>query len=154
MTASQRPTEIFVGRSAIVADAWRFALVGLLATIVDVGVLNLLYYHLHRPSYQAVFFGYLAGTVVAYIINNNWTYRRLQKALGWTAFGQYLIVSLIGLGLTELIVLVVHEHLGVAINIGKLVAVVIVFFWNFFANRLTTFRSGQPAESTSRRSAA
>ena len=135
-------------KSGHLADFWRFAVIGALSTVIDIGALNALNY-LGFNSYVAVFFGYFLGAVNGYFFNNNWTYKHLGKKANAKAFSQYVLISFIGLGLTELIIYfltkIIHSSLSRSelLNIYKLIAVVIVFFWNFFANRIITFRKSE-----------
>ena len=83
-------------------------------------------------------------------MNSRWTFSYNTEGQEGRKFTQFTIVSLVGLGLTELIV---NGYLGTinqnvafagreisAMNVGKLIAVVIVFFWNYGANKAWTFK--------------
>ncbi len=123
---------------SVLADMIKFALVGLLSTIIDILLLNF-FYHLGLTVFWAIGWAYLIGAVNGYWLNNRWTYRRLKRRPGVAGLAEYISISFVGLGLTELIVgLLVHY--GFNLNFDKIVAVVLVFLWNFFGNRLVTFR--------------
>ena len=53
-------------------------------------------------------------------------------------YGKYLIVSLGGFIITELLVNYLHN--GIGVNKAKLVAVVVVFFWNYGLSKVWAFK--------------
>ena len=127
------------------SDVVKFGLVGLLSTIIDFAILNV-FLSLGLSIFWAVFFSYLLGAVNGYLLNNHWTYARLKKRSTFGGFSRYASISFVGLGLTEIIVNFLYHTLHTPLNIDKLAAVVIVFSWNFLANRLFTFevKDGSP----------
>lgn len=123
-----------------IGDLWRFAVVGLISTIIDIAALNIAYRLLHANLYLATFIGFLLGSINGYLLNNAWTYQRLRKRAHTFGLVKYTVIGLIGLGLTELIIDWLAVRSGVNYNLSKLVAVAVVFFWNFFGNRWWTFQ--------------
>jgi len=124
-------------------DVVKFALVGAISTAIDFLLLNFFIY-LGLNLFWAIFFSYFFGAVNGYLFNNNWTYQHLQKPNNIRGFLQYATISFVGLGLTEGVVNILYHALHANLNIDKLAAVVIVFAWNFFANRIFTFKTSTP----------
>ena len=121
----------------------KYGMVGAVATVVDVAIYNLSHYLMHNsPStlWIAVSLGYGAGTVVGYVMNSRWTFRYDTTGKEVRKFGQFALVTGVGLALTLCIVLSLTHNYGLGKNKAKLAAVCLVFFWNFGANRLWTFR--------------
>ena len=127
-----------LGRT-IYRDIFRFALVGVVITVFDIVTLNAFYLYAHLTLYWATFFGFLVGSVSGYWLNNRWTYRRLNKKSNLAGLVQYTIIGAIGLIITELLMHQLAVRSGLNYNLSKLVAVAVVFFWNFFGNRYLTF---------------
>lgn len=125
-------------KSSTAGEGVKFAAVGATSTVLDFAVLNLAHF-LGASVPWAAFFGYLVGTINGYYLNNRWTYQRLGSQFRWTALSKYGVVSAVGLGLTELIMISLHS-LSWNVNLAKLVSVVLVFFWSFTANRFWTFK--------------
>jgi glycosyltransferase involved in cell wall biosynthesis len=125
----------------IYRDVFLFGVIGVVNTILDIAVLNLFYLDFKSSIYVATFLGYLVGSVNGYLMNNKWTYRRLEEKAKISGLIQFSIVSAVGLGATEVIMYLLSTQSGVNYNLSKIVAVVAVFFWNFFANRYWTFRA-------------
>lgn len=119
-------------------DLWRFAVVGGVSTLIDIVLLNVGRY-LGLSIFWAIFGAYVIGAINGYLLNNRWTYHRLNHKPGLKGLLQYVTISLIGLALTEIIVFLLFRA-GLNLNFDKIVAVALVFLWNFFGNRLFTFR--------------
>ena len=51
-------------------------------------------------------------------------------------FALFIVISLIGLGLTELLMWLFTDGLGLFYLVSKAIAAVIVLLWNFFAKKL------------------
>lgn len=125
----------------IYREAVKFGLVGIFNTAVDYLVLNFTYLILDLNLYLAVMIGFLAGSVNGYWMNNRWTYRHLGRQPSTAGAVKYTIIGLVGLGLTELVIHLLTVQAGINYNLSKLLAVAVVFVWNFFGNRLWTFRT-------------
>jgi putative flippase GtrA len=136
-------------KQLVVIEMIKYALVGAVSTAIDIALLNLVKTVIGWPLWLALALGFLGGTINGYYMNSRWTFRYNTEGQEGKKFSQFAIVSLIGLGLTELIVngYVEYINLGMnifikeisAMNVGKLVAVVLVFFWNYGGNKIWTF---------------
>jgi putative flippase GtrA len=127
----------------------KFGVVGFVSTIIDIGLLKVLSV-IGWPLWLAVATGFLAGTVNGYFMNSRWTFGYKTAGREGAKFGQFTTIALIGLGLTEIIVNLYVNNGGegmllAGFNIssqmtGKIIAVAIVFFWNYFGNKMWTFK--------------
>lgn len=105
-----------------------FGMVGLVNTLIDLAVLNLLL-RLSVNTYLAVAIGFGSGLTNGYYMNTAFVFR---QAKSYQRYGKYFLVSMVGLLLTELIIFLLHGALDLLpIFQAKLVAVVLVFFWNY-----------------------
>jgi putative flippase GtrA len=83
-------------------------------------------------------------------MNSRWTFHYKTKGQEGVKFAQFTTVALVGLGLTELIGNVYVNYSNAALSlagheigpkmVGKLIAVAIVFIWNYGANKVWTFK--------------
>jgi putative flippase GtrA len=55
-------------------------------------------------------------------------------------FTSFTLIALIGLALNNLIVYLFHKKGGLNFYVSKLIAIAIVFIWNYFANIYFTFK--------------
>lgn len=135
----------------------KFGVVGASSTVVNFAVLNLMLILLHQNRYVSVTVAFLVSVVNGYIWNKRWTFKEAQAKAVHTQFGQFLLVNLVGLGLDLLFIRLISVPLEqelhalrplmdptramhLATNGAQLVATAAIVFWNFFANRLWTFK--------------
>ncbi|HSI20718.1 MAG TPA: GtrA family protein [Verrucomicrobiae bacterium] len=112
----------------------RFAGVGALSTAIDMLVFNLLLL-LNASVYVAGGIGFFAGFSNGYFFNSRYVFKQGSRE----RYAKYLLVSLGGLLITEIILHLLHVELGMEENISKLVAVGIVFFWNYGLSKFWVF---------------
>jgi putative flippase GtrA len=78
--------------------------------------------------------------------NRLWTFPESRDRPVATQMGQFAFINLIGLGLNELIVLGLHPLFSEflvdppAYLAAKVIAIGVVLFWNYGANRIWTYR--------------
>lgn len=132
----------------------KYGMVGALATTIDFALLNASHHVLVGASggaadhgklilMIAAAIGYSSGTVTSYALNSRWTFRYDTRGKEARKLGQFAAVSLVGLSLTMLIIFILVDRLHLDKNAAKAVAVAAVFFWNFSANKLWTFRKAK-----------
>jgi len=116
---------------------FKFAVVGAVGTLLDYAILNFSHLVLGLNIYLAIGLGFLIGALNNYLLNSLWTFR---QRLTWQQLTQFVVVAIGGWLWTELIVYVLTKAGGWHYNWAKLLAVIIVFFWNYLVNRHWTFR--------------
>ncbi len=99
--------------------------------------------------------GFIVAVVQNFFFNRRWTFPESQSRDAGRQMVQFFIVSIVGLVLNTIVFTVVHTMLepmwnslianprvahAVSYNFALCVAVGVVFFWNFTANRLWTYR--------------
>ena len=129
----------------------RFALVGAVATVFDYAVLLILYDVFHVSQWISVAAGYGVGLIVCYILSIVWVFPYRSISNKHIEFAVFIIIGVVGLVLTEIVVEVtlrimslmpnLTASLGGAMRISaaKLIAIIIVFFFNFWARKVTMF---------------
>ncbi len=81
-------------------------------------------------------FGFILGVIVNYILSKTLAFSGKKANMSREAeFMVFVIISLIGLGLTELLMWVFTDGLGLFYLLSKAIAAVIVLLWNFFAKK-------------------
>jgi dolichol-phosphate mannosyltransferase len=124
----------------------RYGMVGVVSTVIDYIFLNLSHLLMRNSDntlWLATAIGFCAGLINGYFMNSRWTFKYKTEGREVKKFSQFAIISLVGLGLTELIVLEFTSNGGLSKNIAKLIAVAVVFFWNYFGNKFWTFRENK-----------
>lgn len=137
------------------AEVVRFALTGGICFLVELAVLILLKGKLGIDTLIATPVAFLASVILNYLLCAVWVFRG-TKNRGAGAKAGFLITSLIGLGLNELLMLLLRVTLGedaVILTLGgreinmyvlnKCLATLIVMIWNYFSKRAVLYRKAE-----------
>lgn len=134
----------------------RFAIVGAIGAIIDIGIFNLLSSILKIPALTAQAISFSVAVISNFIWNRYWTYPDSRNKAVIGQMVQFIIVSLIGLAVRTLIfdqlenILIwsVSQILPssffltpifVGHNLSLAIVIIIIMFWNFFINRFWTY---------------
>jgi putative flippase GtrA len=144
----------------------KFSAVGTLGAVIDFGVLNLLVQLVSFPKVLANACSFTTAVISNFIWNRLWVYPETRGEPLRRQFVQFLVVNLAGLAINTAIFYVSDrwflgqtgllagpvsglaraigmEHFDLAYNGAKVIATGVVLFWNFFVNRVWTFRHVQ-----------
>ena len=137
------------------AEVIRFALTGGVCFLVELGVLILLKGKLGIDTLIATPIAFLISVILNYLLCVVWVFRG-AKNQGAGAKAGFLITSLIGLGLNELLMFlfrlilgedaVILTVAGKTINmyvLNKCLATLIVMIWNYFSKRAVLYRKAK-----------
>ncbi len=135
----------------------RFAMVGVIGAVVDFGVSNILIQFFSAPLVLAGSVSFIAAIISNFFWNRYWTYPDSRSKRVSAQIIQFTLVSVMGLVIRVPILaffepvverLFVQANLQIpglldatrlADNFTLAIAVLIVMFWNFFANRYWTY---------------
>lgn len=163
-----RPARQFIHDPRERQRFFRFLIVGAIGAVVDFGVMNLLSQVFHMPLVFAGTVSFIAAVLSNFTWNRFWTYPDSRTKHLAQQLGQFTIISVIGLVIRIPILAILEPPmrklvaagwpylpLGFASlassttfssvvnlwakNITLAIAVIIVLFWNFFANRFWTY---------------
>jgi putative flippase GtrA len=124
----------------------KFAAVGAIGMVVDLSVLTLTREVLGLPLEIAIGLGFSVAVLSNFTWNRLWTFpESRQRALSGQLL-QFVVVNIIGLGINEAVILGLHPLFSVFLKdppaylAAKVIAIGIVLFWNYFINRMWTYR--------------
>ncbi|MBI3162026.1 MAG: GtrA family protein [Chloroflexi bacterium] len=124
----------------------RFLAVGAVGTVLDFSLLTLLKLA-GLPTLLANTLSFSTGLVNNFTWNRLWTFNDIIQPNWRKQLAQFTVVSLVGLALNNLIVLSLEGIFGSLLGQpdwgylpAKVIATGVVVFWNYFANRMWTFR--------------
>lgn len=139
----------FIGRlAAILWQIAKFGLVGVLNTVIDFGILNLL---ITLTGIQAGFgiiplnlASFTLATINSYFWSKYWVFVGAKKS----KFIIFLVVSVLGILLNTAVVFLlttfvpppVHMSATVWANVAKIVATLVSLVWNFLGYKLVVFK--------------
>ena len=141
----------------------KFSAVGTLGAVIDFGLLNLLVQLAGFPKVLANVCSFTTAVISNFVWNRLWVYPETRGESLSKQFVQFFVVNVAGLGINTAIFYgadrwVLGEmgllagpvggvaqalgmaHFDLAYNGAKVIATGVVLFWNFFVNRLWTFR--------------
>lgn len=137
---------------------FKFALVGISGTLIDVGLFNLFNQGFGISANSAKAYSFSLAVFNNFLWNRLWTFPESKSLPFVKQFSQYLLVSVIGL-LINIFIFATFDPLlinffdvvlpaefifnstVVGHNVSVAIATIVVLFWNFFANRFWTFKN-------------
>ena len=117
----------------------KFGVAGSIGLVVDFCTTLFLKEFLRIDPYLANACGFSLAVINNFYINKYWTFKS-RSGVSSYQFVSFLCVSLLGLFLNTLLLVLFNKYLGLNFYISKLIAIFIVFVWNFIANKKFTFR--------------
>lgn len=135
---------------------FRFAIVGTIGALIDLGVFNLLSSLLGVVALVAQACSFSIAVVSNFIWNRYWTYPDSRNKTIVRQLGQFIIVSVIGLTIRTLIFDQLEEALIwlatqvspkdfvltptiIGHNLSLGIVILLIMLWNFFVNRFWTY---------------
>ncbi len=118
----------------------RFGVVGVSGMVVDFSVTWLCKEKFRWNKYVSNSLGFITAATNNYIWNRLWTFESQNDSVA-REYLSFLIISVIGLGLNNLIIYLLHERMKLNFYLSKLIAIGIVTIWNFTLNYVITFRA-------------
>lgn len=142
-------------RFPIIEQFIKFALIGAMNTLVDLGILNLLMYvtgytsGIHYSLLKAISF--TCAVIFSYNLNKRWTFNDLSDEDRAKKFTQFLAISIIGavinVSVATLVVTYVRPMINISFltpqlwgNIGALCGTAIGLIWNFIGYKFIVFK--------------
>lgn len=145
--------DLFIGAAKTpFIEFFRSLFVGGVAFVADFGVLTLLKEAFSLDTILASTLGFCVGVIVNYIMSAFWAFKQSNVKNALLRFAIFVAIAIVGLLINNAIIdlfdgtLAERRFFGTLLNpdyyymAGKIVATVVVFFWNFFSRKLLLFR--------------
>ena len=116
----------------------KFCIVGFSGMVVDFGFTWLCKEKFKWNKYVSNSIGFVLAATNNYIWNRWWTFQSDNANIP-IEYGKFLMISVIGLGLNNLVIYLLHEKLNLNFYLAKLIAIGVVTVWNFVMNYRFTF---------------
>lgn len=133
----------------------KFSFVGVTGTIVDFGVMNLASLVLHLPLLWAQAISFTIAVFNNFLWNRYWTYPDSRSKKAQKQLLQFFLINVVGILIRTLLIAWLNglilkllektsmnlpvEDFVLSQNLALAVSIVIILFWNFFANRYWTY---------------
>lgn len=121
----------------------KFGLTGLSGLLIDFSLTWLLKEELRVNKFIANAVGFTFAVLSNYFINRFWTFRSVDKQQVSKQLSAFVLVSLFGLALNSGFIYLFTTVWMLDFYISKIIAIVLVFFWNFSANYFLVFKAGK-----------
>lgn len=123
-----------------IVQLFRYFFVGGAAFIVDFGSLYILtdIFGIYYLISAAIAF--ILGLIVNYLLSISWVFNQRTMDNRLSEFTVFTIIGVIGLGLNEVLIWFFTGYIGLFYLVSKIIAAVIILFWNFFARKYALFK--------------
>ena len=116
----------------------KYCVVGFSGMLVDFGITWILKEKAKINKYVANTCGFVLAATSNYVLNRIWTFESQSEKIA-TEYFSFFIISLVGLGLNNLILWLLTDKLKWNFYLSKVFAIATVTLWNFIMNFLFTF---------------
>lgn len=116
----------------------KFAAVGFSGLFVDYFFTWLCKEKFKIQKYISNSIGFTIAASTNYILNRVWTFESDNPEIA-TEYTQFIVISLIGLGINNFILWLILKKFKINFYIAKFFAICVVTLWNFLANFFITF---------------
>jgi putative flippase GtrA len=120
-----------------IGELIKFTLVGLLNTGIDVAIFFLLT-RIGTQYVAAQVVSYSCGAANSYLLNKIWTFR--SSGLSYAEIVRFTTVNLISLGISVVVLSLLHSTAGLGLAAAKGGATVCALAANFLGNKLWVFK--------------
>ena len=117
----------------------KFGLVGCTGIVIDFCITWFCKEELEWNKYLSSSFGFSFAVVNNYMLNRYFTFKQTGADIT-VQFLKFLTISLVGLALSNLLLILIYKNTGINFYLSKSMVIAIVFFWNYAANSLYTFK--------------
>lgn len=114
----------------------KFGIIGVIATIIDYVVMVICKEKIGMTVLWSSFMGFCISLIFNYILNMKYVFSKKEGVKERYVIAIFLITSLIGLGINQLIIYIFSYLNNVHYLISKLIATGVVLIWNFVSKKL------------------
>lgn len=119
----------------LLAQIMKFGVVGVIATVIDFRIMNLLHYGLGLNILIANTSGFIISLIFNYLASMKYVFAH-KEGMRRREFIIFVVLSVIGLVLNDGIVLALNAGLGLEANIAKICATALVMVYNFVTRKV------------------
>jgi len=132
----------------LIVQIFRFSVVGVIAFVIDYGLLILLTQVFQVNYLISATISFTVAVIFNYLASMRYVFRHKEGMSKRREFIIFVVLSVIGLGINDLLMWLGVSILGVDYRIIKIVATVVVMAWNFITRKIFLDAGGHPQRST------
>jgi putative flippase GtrA len=119
----------------------KFCVVGLVNTVVHFSV-YVVFFDIYNYYYlQANALAWFIAVFVSFFLNKYWTFQNFARRAIYHQYIKFFIISGAGLALNTGLLFIFVDTYKINDKLSLIFAIGIVTFWNFFLNKLWTFKN-------------
>lgn len=123
--------------SKLIGQLMKFGIVGVIATVIDFGVLTILteLFGVHYLTSAAI--GFIISTLFNYIASMRYVFTsRFENNEKYKELFIFMVLSVIGLSLNQFFIWLLVEIVGIFYIFSKVLATALVMAWNFISRKI------------------
>lgn len=120
----------------LINQMFKFGLVGVICFIIDYSLMLLLTEVANASYLLSCGISFSISVVVNYLLSMRFVFKARKSIRKSSEFIIFVVLSVIGLGLTELLMLVAVDGLVIHYMISKIIVTVIVMAYNFVTRKI------------------
>lgn len=117
-------------------QAFKFGIVGVISTIIDFGLLYIFNELMDIHYLVAAAASFFISLIFNYLCSMKYVFKGKKDANKAKEFVVFLVLSVIGLGINELLLWILHGQFGMTVMLAKLFATAVVMVWNFVTRKI------------------
>ena len=121
----------------------KFGITGFSGLLVDFSLTWLFKEELHVNKFIANAVGFSVAVMSNYFINRFWTFNAVEKQKVGRQLTAFIMVSVFGLLLNSGFLYLFSNVWALDFYLAKIIAIILVFFWNFSANYFLVFKAAK-----------
>lgn len=121
----------------LVSQIFKFGIVGIICFIIDYGFMILLTEFFDVPYLISCAISFCISVTVNYLLSMRYVFLAKRSMNKHIAFIIFILLSIIGLGLTELLMWIFVENWHLNYMISKIFVTGIVMIYNFLTKKIT-----------------
>ena len=120
----------------LIAQIMKFGIVGVIATVIDYGVMVLLTELFGIPPVISSVISFCISVVFNYLASMRYVFSHREGMSRQRESVIFIVLSIIGLGINTALMWAGTEYLGIDYRIVKIFATAIVMIWNFVSRKV------------------
>lgn len=125
-----------VGLKKLIAQFVKFGIVGVIAFVIDYGVMIFLTEVFGVPYLISTTISFVVSVIFNYFASMRFVFKRKDDMSRRREFIIFIVLSVCGLGINDLLMWLMVDSLYIDYRLSKIVVTVVVAVWNFVTRKI------------------